>query len=261
MGEVFKDPAAREELFGFAELKGNAGEIQYNLRRLFEEQTDPVSRKQSAIVRAFYGNAANSRTTNEQSINVDSLKAFINQYDIGVIAPYLAESFDPDTLKELTVSWWTKEMEIEAQKKNPNWSGETPAVKFRINENGKFESLGQKQGTAGINQRVEYITADDNYAYDNPTVVFGKFDEPEYYGSTFESPDYSSTYRDIDCRKVPEDATVRINIPKFRLHNNTRNWPNSNRLFLWAITGDYSINSNGFVNSNPKIEEPWGDDI
>ncbi|AGA78618.1 hypothetical protein [Echinicola vietnamensis] len=98
MGEVFKDPDVRKELFGFAELKGNAGEVQYNLRRLFEEEPDPVSRKQSAIVQAFNRNATNSSVASEASINIDSLKTFINQHDIGVIAPYLAETFDPDSL-------------------------------------------------------------------------------------------------------------------------------------------------------------------
>ncbi|GGF16695.1 hypothetical protein GCM10011339_00740 [Echinicola rosea] len=260
MGEVFKDPDARKELFGFAELKGNAGEVQYNLRRLFEEKTDPVSRKQSAIVQAFNRNASNSRVASEASINIDSLKSFINQHDISIIAPYLAETFDPDSIKELTVSWWTEEMEIEGLKKDPNWKGETPAIKFKIEEKEKEATIGNNQEQIGINNQIEYIIINDNYAYENPTIIFGQFDEPNYYRDTLHSPDYSSTYRDIDCRKIPEDKTVKLKMPKLRLHHNTRNWPNSNRLFIFAITGDYSIDRNGITNLHQNIDFPWGNE-
>ncbi len=52
-GEVLRDPEARKELFGFAKLQGNANDVEYSLKKLFEERLEPLSRKESAIVSAF----------------------------------------------------------------------------------------------------------------------------------------------------------------------------------------------------------------
>ncbi len=44
-GEVLKEPAAREELFSFAKVEGGSGDISYSLKKLFEEGTEPIARK------------------------------------------------------------------------------------------------------------------------------------------------------------------------------------------------------------------------
>lgn len=77
-----KDPEARAELFGFGDIKGNSREISYNLRLLFDEKVDPLSRKQSAIVRAFHQATAFSRTSGSTA-TLDSPIFFIRENDAG----------------------------------------------------------------------------------------------------------------------------------------------------------------------------------
>ncbi len=52
-GEVFKDPIAQEELFLFSRMDENSGSIKINLKSLFEQEINPLSRKKSEIVIAF----------------------------------------------------------------------------------------------------------------------------------------------------------------------------------------------------------------
>jgi len=53
MGQVFQDPNARAELFGFSKMEGNQGEISIDLSKLFKAGVVPGAKKKSAIVAAF----------------------------------------------------------------------------------------------------------------------------------------------------------------------------------------------------------------
>jgi hypothetical protein len=127
MGEVFKDREALRELFELAEADEHKEDIDFSLKRLFETKENPMTRQRSAIVNAFYRNAANHRTSGED-LDPQELIDFINANNISMLAPYMVGYFHPDSIQELTVSWWTEEMEEEGLAENPDWEGETRAI-------------------------------------------------------------------------------------------------------------------------------------
>lgn len=110
VGIALQNEEAKAELFGFAKIKGNAGDVGYSLKRLFEDQTSPKARKRSAIYSAMVQNQQNLRI-NQENDGLEDLIAFAKSQDIDIIAPYLARNFDESQISELTISWWTKEME------------------------------------------------------------------------------------------------------------------------------------------------------
>jgi hypothetical protein len=176
LGVALQDKDAMNELFGFAELEGNDGDIGYSLKRLFEDKTTPFSKKRSAIHSAVSRNSENYRT-NGTSSNIDEFLEFVTGNDIDILAPYLARNFKPEDIDELTISWWTKEMEEEGLAKDPNWPGETPAFKIKLNGEGFLleEILNSIQ-----NNQIEIFMVGDEYAMKNPTIVLGDFDEDLY---------------------------------------------------------------------------------
>jgi len=109
-GEVLKDPAARTELFSFSEINEGRDDIDYSLKELFEKGEHPLYKKRSAIVSAFTAQS-NKRNRLNSKINLDELIQFIKDNEISIVAPYLAEDFDPNQIKDLTLSWWTLEFE------------------------------------------------------------------------------------------------------------------------------------------------------
>lgn len=128
-GEVFRDNAAMEELFNFSKTEENFGEVNVNLKQLFEQGYSEAGKtQQSAIVNAFYSNKeANYRS--DDDTNFDDFVAFIKDNNISITAPYLAEKFEMDKIKNLTISWWTKEMEL-AHIDDLDWKGETPGFVY-----------------------------------------------------------------------------------------------------------------------------------
>jgi len=133
MGEVFKDQDALNELFDFAKIEGNRNDIEYNLKKLFELNEGNSFRTKSAIVSAFKKSGEKLRTSDNIQ-DVDELIEFIKSNNIGLLAPYLAENFDPEEIDELTVSWWTQEIEDQNNITDPEGEGRTPAIKLDLAE-------------------------------------------------------------------------------------------------------------------------------
>ena len=79
MGEVFKDQEARKELFELAKADEHEEEISYSLKKLIATNENPISRKRSAIVNAFYQNAERHRTNGEK-FELRELVDFINKH-------------------------------------------------------------------------------------------------------------------------------------------------------------------------------------
>jgi hypothetical protein len=69
MGEVFKDPAARRELFDLANADEHKEDITYSLKTLLATNQNPMTRQRSAIANAFYKNSANHRTLGEEGFD------------------------------------------------------------------------------------------------------------------------------------------------------------------------------------------------
>ncbi|MCH6202193.1 hypothetical protein MMU07_21630 [Aquiflexum sp. LQ15W] len=239
MGEVFKDPEARRELFELAKADEYEEDISYSLKKLLSTNENPVSRKRSAIVSAFYENAKNHRTIGE-TFDQKKLIDFINNNDISMLAPYMIGYFEPDKITELTVSWWTEEMEIEALKIDPEWKGETPGYKLKLTEDGNFVSFGKNNP----NLASDLIYANDDYAEKNPTVVFGRFDDPDLIGTKSKkipmTENLAMNSTKIPCTSLDSTKTVVIAMPHWRLTTSVRSWPNNNRMHLWVVFGDLS---------------------
>jgi len=240
MGEVFKNKSALQELFNFARIEGNANDIEYNLKELFESTENPSFKIQSAIVSEFKSKGEFLRTS-ENISNVDELISFIKGNNIGLLAPYMAQNFNFDEVDELTVSWWTQEIEDENQLNDPDGEGQTPAIKL---------SLGDlKKNRISNFSRLQSLLVGDDYAMENPTVVFGRFEEPTLVdpeggvgpiigggtggsGTTTESK-YPHELG-LNCVSVQSSDIVRWQMENFKLTGNTRDWPHPNRISIWV---------------------------
>ncbi|PZX54666.1 hypothetical protein LV84_02819 [Algoriphagus ratkowskyi] len=254
-GEVLKDPQALNELFSFSKIDGNSGSIKYNLKKLFEKGENPTSRKKSAIVDAF------KRLTNEKARLTNSsptyLIDFIENNNISVTAPYLAEDFKMDEINELTVSWWTEEFERENLEKDVNWTGKTRAVKL------KFDSL----VFPSIDETLEanYFLVDDEWAMVNPTVVLGNFDEPTS-NEIEDGQDKVSNNMRLNGAPVQlcdvngkSSQNLIVKIPAIRLEENIASWPKDNHIYLWVGTsGSVTQGTNGTPNISADVNMPIG---
>lgn len=238
-GEVLRDPDARKELFGFAKLEGNANDVEYSLKKLFEERLEPSSRKESAIVSAFYRNAAENHRLEESSFNVDELIEFIVQNDIGVLAPYLVENFAPEEIRELTVSWWLEEYEVQMLNKNIDWKGETKGNIINLDKglgSLAFEKFGLKTSVT-----PNEVTVNDQYAMKNPTIVLGNFEIGEYQDNTTEVEEknrIATVVNSANCEDLTPSSLVRIEMPEFRLTGSIRPWPHPDGLKISLIVGN-----------------------
>lgn len=243
MGEVFKDPEARRELFDLAKSDEYEEDISYSLKTLLETNQNPNTRQRSAIVQAFYKNAENHRVAQEEDFNEQELIHFINENEICMLAPYMIGYFEPESLTELTVSWWTEEMELEGLTQDPNWKGKTPGFKLNINDEDNFIQFRKSEANYFSN---EMIYADDDYALDNPTVVFGSFGDDASLnpgdggiigGTNPPNPPSSNFVNHASCDDLTQNSIVRLTMPKFRLTSSIRSWPHPDAISVSVILG------------------------
>lgn len=246
VGIALQNEEAKAELFGFAKIKGNAGDVGYSLKRLFEDQTSPKARKRSAIYSAMVQNQQNLRI-NQENDGLEDLIAFAKSQDIDIIAPYLARNFDESQISELTISWWTKEMEEAGLAKDPKWPGETPAFKIKFD---KSQNLMESILAVLHNGDLEIFYVSDDYAMKNPTIVLGAFDEDLYNLDTTPKPLFLENLSmtnvvpfnvGVKCDQILSGDIIRYNIPEYRILNNTRSWPNGNFISVWVAYGAYNM--------------------
>lgn len=142
-------------------------------------------------------------------------------------------------------------MENEGYAKDPNWLGETPGYVFPLSQFQDFISF-------RINEEVNSlpkVMANDEYAKINPTVVFGAFENSSEELETAVVSERENILNRINyttgvpinlgigCSDVLPSDIVRYHMPQFRLTENTRGWPNPNRVSIWVAYGDYSTTS------------------
>jgi hypothetical protein len=260
MGEVFKDREALRELFELAKADEHKEDISFSLKSLFDTKENPVSRKRSAIVNAFYQNAANHRISNED-LDLQELIDFINKYDITMLAPYMVGYFHPDSISELTVSWWTEEMEEEGLAKDPNWVGETPGYLLKLDEEGnfiRFRTNGANYFTSGK------VLAGDDYAMSHPTVVFGDFYQgvPPTKGFFEAASVLNSQVNSLQspiCSELDDNNqmdVITVRLPEIQLEENIRRWPNPNYIYMWVATGSFDLGANGLPKLTETVNHP-----
>jgi hypothetical protein len=245
MGQVFQDPSARAELFDFSKMEGNQGEISIDLSKLFGAGVDSGAKKKSAIVDAFR-RSRTSKTSSNSVYSTEELIVFINNYKIGILAPYLAENFEVDSLSQLTVSWWTQEFEDWKLNKDQEWQGETKAsiVEFA------------KNSVESNDQREFWVS--DAYAKKNPTIVLGSFDfeseiGKEYRGSqSGENLAVQNFINSANCQELNENSVVRLLLPELMLTSPIRSWPHPDRLTLIIVLG---TNPGGSAATNTIFNE------
>ncbi|MFC0655581.1 hypothetical protein [Mongoliitalea lutea] len=261
---ILNKPEVLNEFYGYSKLEGNEGELEFSLRKVFETEFDQIARKSSAIVSHFKEHGGNLRTQSA-SFDPDFFIKFMKENDLEVLAPYLARNFLLEELDELTISWWTEEMEEEGLKKNPNWKGETPAFKIRLSEDLSFESI-----MKGLKDKsLEVFMVSDEYAMKNPTIVFGAFEEGLYdrelqlkeTGISEANLSYINVVpvlNGIRCDQVLSTDLVRYVIPELRVLDNTQGWPKGNYISLWVAYGAWQAGNTptlGFNVNNILNEE------
>jgi hypothetical protein len=249
-GEVFKDPLAQAELFSFSKLEVNSGSIKIDLKSLFEQGTNPDSRKKSEIVSAFR-NFKNPTGRIESNLNIDGLISFIIDNDISMLAPYLGEDFSGGELEELTVSWWTEEFEEENMAKDENWTGKTKGVKIPLSNgitNFKTASEVLKDG---------FFFVDDDWAVSNPTIVLGSFPIKESNPKAKLENNSARIFNSPVVLCGPTNKTTQsivVRMPALRLEDNIAPWPKDNFLYLWVgFAGGVTFGSNVLPTITPNI--------
>lgn len=254
MGEVFKEGEAMRELFELADADEHKGVIDFSLKRLFETNENPMTRQRSAIVNAFYKNAANHRTSGED-LDPQERIDFIIANDVSMLVPYMVGYFHPDYIQELTVSWWTEEMEEEGLVENPDWEGETPGYRLKLDEDGnfiRFRTCGANYFTSGK------VLAGDDYEMKNPTVVFGDFSEDEAFkngeikGNRIANSLIFPIQNSARCQNLTANSVVRLTMPKFRLTSSIRAWPHPDQMTVVVVLG---TNPGGSAYSNRPFFE------
>jgi hypothetical protein len=261
MGEVFKDPEARRELFDLAKSDEYEEDISYSLKTLLETNQNPNTRQGSAILQAFYKNAENHRLAQEEDFNEQELIHFINENEISMLAPYMIGYFEPESLTELTVSWWTEEMELKSIQEDPNGNGETPGFKISLNGDGNYSQF-LSTNDDYLNNQIVY--SNDEYAVENPTVVFGSFGddasldpgEGDPIGGNIPPPPPLSNSPICDDLNDNGNDIVTVRMPEIQLDGNIRRWPNPNVMFMWVATGSFEVNSNGIPAISKNINHP-----
>lgn len=244
MTSFINNDEVRRELLTFA-----TEETDYEVDRSFARimaQTNEAGRYSSAFANNLEEVLSSCESCRFGNSTEDLLGILGDHYI--VYAPYLAENF-ADSEDPMTISWWDG-----------------------VDDSGYTEGILTSKAQTGRTDDFEIITnINDDYAEIYPTLVIRPIDEEDECGNIYRcsgggggtgggSGDggANTTPRDIDCRTLDEDMIFELELPKFRLHKNTRNWPNNNRLYMWAITGDFTVDANGFINTAPNIDDPWG---
>lgn len=240
MGQVFKDKNARAELFGFSKIEGNQDEISIDLAHLFDTGVDPVAKKKSAIVDAFYKLGA-ARISSEVDYSVEELIDFIKKNEIGIMAPYLAQNLEVSSLNQLTVSWWTQEFEDWKLNQNQEWKGETKARMVDFANN-----------TVESNDQQDFFVSDE-YAKKNPTIVLGAFDLGNESGKENKNSTSGENFavqnfvNSANCQDLNQNSVVRLLMPELNLTSSIRSWPHPDRLTLIIVLG---TNPGGSASAN-----------
>lgn len=248
-GEVLKDKSAMKELFSFSEIEGNSGSIKYNLNTLFQDSKSPNSRRSSAIVERFKSlNSQNSRLS--KSVFIDELISFIEENNISVTAPYLAEDFEMENINEITLSWWTQEFEDLNFQKNADWTGKTKAVKINLDE---VADLSIERILEG-----DYFLVDDDWAEKNPTIVLGnlKIQSEKSNAKIQDKNNFRSLGAPVElCNSNYQTSQhLIVKMPAFRLDDNYAPWPKDNFMYSWvAFSGSITVGANGTPSISPDV--------
>src|SRR5690606_14332954 len=229
-GEVLKNQDARDELFSYSKLEGNQGEVEYSLAKLFDESIDPLSRRKSAIVDAFY-RAAKSKTSSTGGRNVEDMVNFIKENNIGMVAPYMAENFESEDISNLTVSWWIQDYEDWNLALDSAWVGETEAILVDLDS-----EMSQFDDVASGELDQEPILVGDDYSKKNPTLVLGAFDylveDESRQAKTIEDENAATQafVNSANCSQLSLTSIVRLTMPEFQLTNSIRPYPHPDQL-------------------------------
>lgn len=248
---LLANPEVLNEFFSYSKIFGNEGELEFSLKKVFETEYDQISRKKSSIVSAFKEQDESLRYQ-DGGFDAEYFIDFMKNNDIEVLAPYLARNFSLEDIDELTISWWTQEMEDEGLLKDPNWKGETPAFKIKLANNRTFESIIE----AIKGEDLDIFMVSDEYAMLNPTIVFGAFREG-LYDRSFKQNESSLNNENlnylnvvpsnvgINCNLVLPNDVVRYTMPALKILDNTKGWPSGNYITVWLAFGAYNINQGG----------------
>jgi hypothetical protein len=257
VGQILKNEAARQEMFNYANLSGNHGEIEFCLKDLLTEMGNPVTGDPSAIATEFFDES------NSVHFDIDKLAQFAIDNHVIIRAPYLAENFDSD-ISNLTVSYYYPEMYSDMED-NPDFKGETPGLTIDLKQTGiqGFNGNMEQTGLQSYNGENFDQIVNDEYAIRNPTVIIAlpwcnQIDPPHFFGWEYDdggsNPPYEGSGVPL-CYELTEDPSeiLEINLPQFQLTDNIRRWPNPNLISLWVATGEFEIDNNGTPKLNANI--------
>jgi hypothetical protein len=223
------------ELFTYA-TEENDGEVYAPFEDLFAPKKTSTSGIKGSFASKFrsFNELNNGRKKN--TIQLKDLEKKLGD-GYALYAPYLVERFS-DSKQPITISWYNGQ----------DTSGVTPGISSVKN---------------GRTLNGEYVQVTDEYALNNPTVVIVPAEDVSTDllltgssgigsgGST--GGGGSSSPSNLSCTL----QRVKMEMPQYKLRDHVRPWPNSNKLYLWVATGDYTIDSDGSVQTGYDAPLRW----
>lgn len=98
----------------------------------------------------------------------------------------------------------------------------------------------------------DIIAVDDEYAIENPTVIIYPIYYEEFDLITEDALAGNEVIpevlpRDIDCRTLNDDVILEMQMPQYKLTDQTVGWPHPNKLYLWTVVGEFNFDSDGIL--------------
>lgn len=237
IGSFVNNPGVKQELISYATEESDF-EVFQPFHTMFGEENGKISSVIGALLKEKLSVECSGCRTSSHELEELLKEGYV------ISAPYLAEDF-ADVDEPITVSWY-----------NGGEEGATPGI--LTSNNGRIHN--------------SFISVDDDYASQNPTIVIMPWDPTCVPYPTCQTctptpgrpcPELCrytcppGNGRDIDCRTIG-DATLKLKLPEFRLKRNLRDWPNGNYLHLHVVGGEFSRNSQGeVINTSPQINVIW----
>ena len=137
------------------------------------------------------------------------------------------------------------------------FKGETPGKRYSF----------RPDGTLNL-EEFEAVLTNDVYAMANPTIVIlpneGVYDESIWDTDKVEAAAKKTSLKGENmvlntplCNELsPTNEILTMRMPKIKLRENIRRWPNPNEMYLWVAKGEFSTNSNGTPNSHVNTTNP-----
>lgn len=260
--EISISPDVRRELLSYA-LPEFGGEVTAHFQRLLAEESNLGTPQTSATgtfsrlfhPRALTYNQENNGIRSETSGSISDLERYLQENRMMVYAPYFAENH-ANSSKPITVTY------------NPLDDSKVSNVGYRLvpkSSQGSSANLGGLDARFNLDDfEMEEVMVDDDYTYENPTLIVTPDDGDTNLGGGGGSSIPPSSVNPIgnsnfDCADLTDRQLLVLRMPECMLDGNYSSAPWDRNLFnLWVARGEITY-VNGLPSPSADITKLWGE--